>query len=734
MEGVNIRNTATWGASLMRRILDRVLIFAGIATASMLTIPEASAQAPAKRPADLSTITHWVFLIKENRPFDHYFGTFPGANGATSGTISTGQVVPLSHTPDTMPSDLTHTWASVQTSMDYGRMDKFDVGCIDNDICMSQLYQQDIPNYWTYASTFTLADEAFSSLHGVSFPNHLYTVAAQSDGVIDNPPMKESSWGCDSPAGTTVPQLNSQGYESYVYPCFDFTTLADSMQGAGLTWGYYAPSEGERGYEWSALDAINHIRNTSLWTEHVFPTTQFVTDAQSGNLPALSWLTPPGYQSEHPQGTSSCVGENWTVSMINAIMQGPDWGTTAIVLTWDDYGGFYDHVPPPQVDSYGLGPRVPWIIISPYARPGYISHTTYEFSSFLKTVEERYSLPPLTDRDADANDILDSFDFSQQPLPPLVLTQRTCPVVSPLEVNFAPQKVSTTSASTTVEVGNWGTAPLTISSVAITGDFTQTNACLSTLGVDQNCKINVAFAPEKKGSLTGTLTVTDSGPGSPQVVNLTGTGTEVSLSPSLLSFGSRLVGKASPAKTATLTNDSSSNLTISSIAVSGNYTQTNTCGSGLGPKDSCTFSVTFTPTVTGVRYGSITITDSDAASPQVLNLTGMGSGTSQSPTELSFGTVDVGKSSAPQTVTVTNKEATALEISSVNIQNTTFVNIPDYTQTNTCGSSIGAGASCTFTVTFTPSTTGSRPGLLLVFDSDPATTPLTISLSGTGAQ
>ncbi len=692
------------------------------------------AQAPAKRPADLTTITHWVFLIKENRPFDHYFGTFPGVNGATTGTISTGQIIPLGHAPDTLPEDLTHTWASAQTSMDYGRMDKFDVGCVDNDVCMAQLYQQDIPNYWTYASTFTLADEAFSSLHGVSFPNHLYTIGAQSDGVIDNPPMKESSWGCDSPVGTTVPQLNSQGYESYVYPCFDFTTLADSMQNAGLTWGYYAPSEGERGYEWSALDAINHIRNTSLWTSNVFPTTQFITDAQKGNLPALSWLTPPGYQSEHPEGTSSCAGENWTVSMINAVMQGPDWGSTAIVLTWDDYGGFYDHVAPPQVDSYGLGPRVPWIIISPYAKPGYITHTQYEFSSFLKTVEERYSLPPLSDRDANANDIQDSFDFTQNPLPPLVLTQRQCPVVSPLQVNFSPQKPGTKSAATVVEVGNWGTASITISSIAITGPFTQTNACQSRLGVDQNCKINVVFAPTQAGSATGTLTVTDTGPASPQVVSLTGTGTAVSWSPSLLTFGTRVVGKTNTIKTATFSNSSGTGVTISNITASGDYSQTNDCGSVLGAKDSCTITVTFTPTANGVRYGSVSVTDSDPTSPNVLNLTGIGSETSVTPAKLSFGTIEVGQSSAPQTVTITNQEKTTLDISSVNIQNTGFVNIPDYTQTNTCGASLAPNTSCKFTVTFTPSTTGSRPGLLLIFDSDPATTPLTIQMSGTGAQ
>ena len=689
---------------------------------------------PRKRPADLTTITHWVFLIKENRPFDHYFGTFPGAYGATTGTISTGQVIPLSHAPDVMPEDLSHSWIAAQTAIDYGRMDQFNVGCVDNDICMSQFYQQDIPNYWTYASTFTLADQAFSSLHGVSFPNHLYIVTAQSGGVIDNPPQQTNAWGCDSPTGTTVPWVNTEGYVSDVFPCFDFMTLADSMQSANLSWAYYAPSQGERGYAWSALDAINHIRNTSLWTEHVFPNAQFVTDAQSGNLPSLSWVTPPGFQSEHPKGTGVCDGENWTVSMINAVMEGPDWNSTAIVLTWDDYGGFYDHVPPPQLDFFGFGARVPWIIISPYAKPGYISHTIYEFSSFLKTVEERFGLAPLTERDANANDILDSFDFTQPPLPPLVLTQRQCPVVSPLQVNFAPQKAGTASASTPVEIANWGTTPITISSIVVTAPFQQSNACNSKLDVDQNCQVKVTFNPTATGAATGTLTVTDTGTGSPQVVTLTGIGTAITLSPTLLNFGSIAVGKTTRSKTAVLTNHGNTDLNISSIALTGDYAQTNNCGSVLAPNASCTFTVTFSPTITGVRYGSIAITDSDPASPQVLNLTGIGSGTSQLPSTLQFGSIEVGSSSAPQTVKVTNKEQVTLQITNVNIQDGSFHNTPNYTQTNDCGSSLAANASCTFTVTFTPTVTGSTPGVLLIFDSDPATTPVSISLSGTGKE
>jgi phospholipase C len=153
---------------------------------------------------DLSQIQHWVFVIKENRTFDTYFGTFPGAYGATTGTISTGEVVPLGHTPDYMPRDLPHAWDNANQSIDYGRMDKFDVptGCnVNGDyLCLTQLWQQDIPNYWTYASTFTLADEAFSSIHSDSMPNHLYTVAAQSGGVISNP-NSDFAVGCNSPPG-----------------------------------------------------------------------------------------------------------------------------------------------------------------------------------------------------------------------------------------------------------------------------------------------------------------------------------------------------------------------------------------------------------------------------------------------------------------------------------------------------------------------------------------------------
>jgi phospholipase C len=384
---------------------------------------------PPPPPPSIDVIQHIVFIIKENRSFDNYFGTFPGADGATSGTISTGQTIPLGHSPDLMTRDPCHGWGCAIQAIDGGKMDKFDlIGLcnVNGDyLCYTQLRQQDIPNYFAYASNFVLADHTFSSLHGPSFPNHLYTVAAQSGGAKDNP-SQGNVWGCDSDSGATVPVLGSDGTTTLEFPCFDFETLADSLENASITWKYYAPSQGQPGYIWSILDAIKHIRESSLWTDDVVPYTQFASDAQNGQLPAVSWLVTSPELSEHPQA-SSCKGENWTVQQLNAIMQGPDWNSTAVFLTWDDFGGLYDHVPPPSVDALGLGPRVPLLIISPFARKGYISHTTYEFSSFLRFTELRYGLSALASRDAQANDMTDSFDFSQQPLPPLILQPRQCP-------------------------------------------------------------------------------------------------------------------------------------------------------------------------------------------------------------------------------------------------------------------------------------------------------------------
>jgi phospholipase C len=162
--------------------------------------------------------------------------------------------------------------------------------------------------------------------------------------------------------------------------------------------------------------------------DNVVPEAQFIEDATAGNLPAVSWVIPPRPVSDDPADGRYpiCDGENWSVRTINAVMQGPQWTSTAIVLTWDDFGGFYDHVAPPHLDLFGLGPRVPALVISPWAKAGHVDGRTYEFASVLKLIERIFELPPLAQRDARANDMLEAFDFTRQAREPLILKERNC--------------------------------------------------------------------------------------------------------------------------------------------------------------------------------------------------------------------------------------------------------------------------------------------------------------------
>jgi len=223
-----------------------------------------------------------------------------------------------------------------------------------------------------------------------------------------------------------VPAIDPRSGRRYlVKPCFDIRTLADTMQARHVSWMYYAPPAYDSGYIWSAFDSIRHIRFSNLWRTNVPPDTRFVDDVRRRRLPSVSWLVTNEELSEHPP-YSMCLGENWTVSQINAVMHSPYWSSTLIVLTWDDFGGFYDHVPPPRYDYISLGPRVPTLVISPYARPHHIDHHLLEFDSILKLVETTFGLPPLTQRDRTAPSLSSSLDYNQQPLSPLVLHEKTC--------------------------------------------------------------------------------------------------------------------------------------------------------------------------------------------------------------------------------------------------------------------------------------------------------------------
>jgi phospholipase C len=231
-------------------------------------------------------------------------------------------------------------------------------------------------------------------------------------------------WGCDAPPGTHVPSITD--LHTVVTPgprpCFDqFKTLASTLDAAGISWRYYAPpiNVPGSGRLWSEFDAIDDIRHSKkYWKNVVSPETRVLADAGGADLPAVAWVVPSYEDSDHPPGASH--GPSWVTSVVNAIGEGKNWESTAIVVVWDDWGGFYDNAVPPQLDFRGLGIRVPCIIISAYAKKHYLSHTQYEFGSILKFIEQVFDLPPLGPTsegytDTRARSIVDVFDFSQKP-------------------------------------------------------------------------------------------------------------------------------------------------------------------------------------------------------------------------------------------------------------------------------------------------------------------------------
>jgi phospholipase C len=369
-------------------------------------------------------IKHVVFLIKENRTFDNMFGQFPGAEGVTSG-MDHGVRRPLTRaTEGRTDSDIPHCYLCALAAWNEGKMDGFNQSDSADRWAYTQFRRDQLPNYWHWAKRYALFDNFFASAHGPSFPNHLYSIAAQSGGAHDNPRRipgvthGSNTFGCDAPAPQLVEVEDSEGRIKKVHPCFDFLTEGDLLNRHDIPWAYYAASEEQKGYIWSAYSAISRYRNDpERWQRHMFPVDQIVRDIRDDALPPVTWITPRFELSDHPE-YNFCHGENWTTEVINAIMQSPMWRDTAIFLTWDDYGGFYDHVPPPQVDGFGFGVRVPMIVISPYAKQGAISGELGEFSSVLRFIEDNWGLTQLTRRDRRATPMMTAFDFGQEPGPP----------------------------------------------------------------------------------------------------------------------------------------------------------------------------------------------------------------------------------------------------------------------------------------------------------------------------
>jgi phospholipase C len=418
-------------------------------------------------------IKHVVVIVKENHTFDNYFGSFPGADGTLNAAgqnvcrTASGGTAPCAEAPDAPTHDLCHGHGCALIDWNGGHMDGWNkAGGSDtgDGLAYAQYTEKDIPNYWQYARHFVLGDHFFANVLGPSFPGHLFTVAAQAGWATDNPPTDlpfkivlwppafygpHPFWGCDEWPGDTVPVLFNGTQPRNVTPCFNIPSIPDVLP-AGVDWKFYGTNfDGLFGENWSLFDAVSLIRDNPAKWSHVVNVSQFTADVRNGTLPAVSWLVDQDQNSEHPDEVlpllglpigGVCSGEGWTVGYVNEIMQSPYWKDTAILFTMDDFGGWYDHVSPPRQYGgsasapYGLGMRLPLLVISPYARPGFVFHGVAEHASIARFIERVFgstttlhALDPAA-QDAQANDLFGAFDFTQSPLPPLVLTPRACPL------------------------------------------------------------------------------------------------------------------------------------------------------------------------------------------------------------------------------------------------------------------------------------------------------------------
>jgi phospholipase C len=365
--------------------------------------------------ASTTPIQHVVVIMQENRSFDHLFNGFPGADTVQSGMLHATHI-PLQPAPLGNGPDLDHTHTGWWKQWDNGKMDNFSSDAKSTATAYSYILPSETTPLWTLARSYTLGDRMFQSNTGPSFVAHQYMIAGQSGKASENP--SGNIWGCDAKPNSRVPLVGPNGTDKPgVYPCFDYKTMADLLDVRSITWRYYAPAAGDDiFFMLSAYQAIRHIRFGADWHEDVTtPETSVLTDIAAGKLAQVTWIVPAFNNSDHPGAPAQ--GPDWVATIVNAIGQSKYWNSTTIFIAWDDWGGFYDHVPPPQTDDMGLGFRVPVIVVGPYAKRGYVSHVTHEASGFLRYMEEIFSLPSLGTRDTDADDFRDCFDYTQPPTP-----------------------------------------------------------------------------------------------------------------------------------------------------------------------------------------------------------------------------------------------------------------------------------------------------------------------------
>lgn len=435
----------------MRRLacaLAAAALLAGcVNSAAPRALPASQRSVEVKGRSGSTPIQHVVLIVQENRTFNDFFATYPGADGSTTGNVEPNPRCGIKHqkTIDLkerglLPrlhgksQDLPHSYNAYNIARDEGAMDGFDLLNFGSGLpeCTYPYQYTDpaeITPYWDMARQYTLAEHMFTTQGSSSFTAHQDLIAgdalfAPKESFIDLPSCSGTNciWGCDAPKGTHTSYITRHNVYHRAqgpFPCVDYPTLRDRLDAEGVTWRYYVPPMCCKVYGklLSAFDAIKTVRYGSEWTDgHISsPQTNIFTDITNGQLPSVSWVIPDEKDSDHP-GLGTDTGPSWVASVVNAIGESSYWNSTAVVIVWDDWGGFYDNLAPPQLDFGGLGFRVPAIIVSPYAKPGYISTTQYEFGSILKYIEDNWGLRSLHRTDDRAVSIADCFDYSQSPI------------------------------------------------------------------------------------------------------------------------------------------------------------------------------------------------------------------------------------------------------------------------------------------------------------------------------
>ena len=388
-----------------------VLVVASIATAALALGASSSKPAPraAQAAGEKGRIEHLMVIMQENHTFDNYFGTFPGANGPPAGTcvpkdpaVPNGPCVPPTHLASHRTEDLHHGRRVAARAFNDGKMDGFvmaqDERNLPGEVAMGYYDGSDLPFYWNLATDYVLADRFFSSEWGGSLANHMYWVAGRgANGVPPN--------GFSSP------------------------TIFDRLEEAGVSWKFYVQNYDPR-INFRDVDPENPKASQTVWVpllnfprflddpvrnSKIVDISEYYEDLANGTLPAVAFMAPSG-ASEHPPGDVT-NGQVYATSLITALMRSPSWWNSLFIVTWDDWGGWYDHVAPPAVDSDGYGFRVPALFVSPYARPALIDSTVYDYTSILRFIEENWGVEPLTARDASANSIAGALDLTAEPRP-----------------------------------------------------------------------------------------------------------------------------------------------------------------------------------------------------------------------------------------------------------------------------------------------------------------------------